>query len=121
MRQSKKKRLVKKNINKMNKLGSECYICSCVMQMDNPMKHNGFTMDHVLAKSKFGVTKKPACRECNQRKAAMDIITLKKGTKIKVGGIPFKLSKDTAVFGESDNLKLTKEQIGTKKEAENAK
>jgi hypothetical protein len=105
----KSKRILKKTIYKMNKYGGTCYICGRNVQPHNTQKWNGFTLDHVVAKSKGGRKLKTACRKCNQRKAAMDIMVLKKGSVVKVDGMPYELVEDTSVFGECVNHGLNRE------------
>jgi hypothetical protein len=100
----KKTKIVLKNrLKKMRFLGDKCYLCGTKLQPHNPNKNNGFTMDHVVAKSKGGNELKPCCRLCNERKADMDIIEIPKGTIIKVNEIPFELVRNTEVFGDKAN------------------
>ena len=41
----------------------------------------------------------------------MDLMTVKKGTVIKIGGLPFELANDTLILGEKTNFNLAKDFI----------
>lgn len=103
MKKSKKE--LKHRISAMKTYGDRCYICGKRLQPHNKEKHNGFTLDHVTAKSKGGDLLAPCCHECNERKADYDLVYIEKGTPIKVNGIPFILAESAQVFGTKENIK----------------
>lgn len=112
MRKRKSNSLFLRRQHKLKKYGNKCYLCGKKLSINGHKLDRGFTLDHVVAQAKGGLSKKenlkPCCKTCNERKAAMDVITLKAGTKVKVNGIPFELAKDTVVFCEKDNTELIK-------------
>lgn len=98
--------ILKKKLRLISEYGDTCFYCGCSVQPHNVKKVNGFTLDHIKAKSKGGTAMVTACKDCNEKKADMDLVEFPKGTLIRVDGIPYQLSADTKVFGNIHNQSL---------------